>query len=334
MPRKEHSDSHIPKNVWERKEKKIFNEARNFLYRKKKIEIEVVVEEEKNQIELVENLTDNSSDINANNNRDDNNGNSKDGNNNDNNDDDDDSKNKNIRTNHVDNDNHNDTTADTTTNTKLIIKSDNKLIIKPENKSTIKLDIIKSDNPINNDTTGGINKDNLSEIDLKWGAMVTSLDPNRDVLLFPSDGAVCASVFKWSGDNNDNYSGNDSNDNSNGNDDIGDTAGHDSTSTTTITPPHTTTATPIPTPTSTHKPVHTPCSRSGQRWRLVVLEASWQHGKTMHRQLTAYRQLKGLPPLRSVIINNVTGQYWRFHEEGKYKCIRSFHIYMCILQRI
>ena len=120
MPRKEHSDSHIPKNVWERKEKKIFNEARNFLYRKKKIEIEVVVEE-KSQIEFFENLTNNSSDINASNsNKDDNNGNSKDGNNNDNNDDDDDSKNKNIRTNHVDNDNHNDTTADTTTNTKLI----------------------------------------------------------------------------------------------------------------------------------------------------------------------------------------------------------------------
>ena len=317
MPRKEHSDSHIPKNVWERKEKKIFNEARNFLYRKKKIEIEVVVKEI-SQIELVENLTENYSDINASNsNRDDNNGN--------NNDDDDDNKNKNIRTNHTDNDNHNDTTADTTVNTKLITKPDNKLIIK--------LDIIKSDNPINNDTTGGINKDNLSEIDLKWGAMVTSLDPNRDVLLFPSDGAVCASVFKWSGDNNDNYSGNDSNDNSNGNDDIGDTAGHDSTSTTTITPPHTTTATPIPTPTSTHKPAHTPCSSNGQRWRLVVLEASWQHGKTMHRQLTAYRQLKGLPPLRSVIINNVTGQYWRFHEEGKYKCIRLFHKFMCILQR-
>jgi hypothetical protein len=40
----------------------------------------------------------------------------------------------------------------------------------------------------------------------------------------------------------------------------------------------------------------------GLRWRLVVLEASWQHGKTMHRQMTAYRKLKDLPPLRSVVL--------------------------------
>jgi hypothetical protein len=33
-------------------------------------------------------------------------------------------------------------------------------------------------------------------------------------------------------------------------------------------------------------------------------------------QLSTYRELKGLPPLRSVIITGVTGEYWRFHEEG------------------
>ena len=27
--------------------------------------------------------------------------------------------------------------------------------------------------------------------------MVSSLDPNRDVILFPSDNAVCASKFGW-----------------------------------------------------------------------------------------------------------------------------------------
>ena len=52
------------------------------------------------------------------------------------------------------------------------------------------------------------------------------------------------------------------------------------------------------------------------RWRLVVLEASWHHGKTMAKQIVKYRSDAGLPPLRFVRLEDVVGGYWRFHEEG------------------
>jgi hypothetical protein len=55
---------------------------------------------------------------------------------------------------------------------------------------------------------------------------------------------------------------------------------------------------------------------SCSKWRLVVLEASWAYGKTMAHQIVDYRKAKGLPPLRSVILTNITGQYWRFQSEG------------------
>jgi DTW domain-containing protein YfiP len=52
--------------------------------------------------------------------------------------------------------------------------------------------------------------------------------------------------------------------------------------------------------------------------RLVVLEASWGYGKTMAQQILDHRKAKGLPPLKSIILTNVIGEYWRFQEEGKH----------------
>jgi DTW domain-containing protein YfiP len=52
------------------------------------------------------------------------------------------------------------------------------------------------------------------------------------------------------------------------------------------------------------------------RYRLVVLEATWNHAKWISKQITAHRKAKGLAPLRCVALKGVVGQYWRFHEEG------------------
>jgi hypothetical protein len=57
-------------------------------------------------------------------------------------------------------------------------------------------------------------------------------------------------------------------------------------------------------------------SSSSRRWRLVVLEANWANGKTIFNQLTAFRELRGLPPLPTVVLTDLKGEYWRFHEEG------------------
>lgn len=53
-----------------------------------------------------------------------------------------------------------------------------------------------------------------------------------------------------------------------------------------------------------------------QRWRLLVLEASWGYAKAMSQQIVNYRKQHNLPPLRSVSLHNVVGQYWRFQSEG------------------
>jgi DTW domain-containing protein YfiP len=54
-----------------------------------------------------------------------------------------------------------------------------------------------------------------------------------------------------------------------------------------------------------------------RRKRLVVLEATWQHGKVLARELRRLRGELGLPPLRFVTLKaDVVGQYWRFHNEG------------------
>jgi len=55
---------------------------------------------------------------------------------------------------------------------------------------------------------------------------------------------------------------------------------------------------------------------SDKKWRVVVLEASWQNGKTMARQIKEHRESLGLPPLIYISLSNIVGQYWRFHNEG------------------
>jgi hypothetical protein len=52
------------------------------------------------------------------------------------------------------------------------------------------------------------------------------------------------------------------------------------------------------------------------RYRLVVLEATWNHAKAMIRSIATYRSMHGLPPIRCVKLENVVGKYWRFHHEG------------------
>lgn len=54
------------------------------------------------------------------------------------------------------------------------------------------------------------------------------------------------------------------------------------------------------------------------RWRLIVLEASWHHGKTMAQQIVDYRADHNppLPPLKYVSLSSLHGQYWKFHELG------------------
>lgn len=55
---------------------------------------------------------------------------------------------------------------------------------------------------------------------------------------------------------------------------------------------------------------------TGRKWRLVILEGSWNYAKTMAWQIIAYRKERHLPPLPCVILKDLTGEYWRFHHEG------------------
>lgn len=51
--------------------------------------------------------------------------------------------------------------------------------------------------------------------------------------------------------------------------------------------------------------------------RLLVLEASWQHAKAMSQRIVDHRKAKGLPPIPSVILKDITGEYWRFQTVGQ-----------------
>lgn len=158
---------------------------------------------------------------------------------------------------------------------------------------------------INNDVSGGINMDSLEEIDRKWGPMAASLDPLRDVILFPSDHAEHAETFPWAsrsknhkhaifsaGDDSkggvidgsgDGLSNSDSQDRalpcassssssgrgtfvSDATDNLGVVGADES-------------ALDGDVDLSADK------GRESKKWRLVVLESSWQHGKTMLRQV-------------------------------------------------
>lgn len=52
------------------------------------------------------------------------------------------------------------------------------------------------------------------------------------------------------------------------------------------------------------------------RYRIVVVEASWNYGQTIARQIMDHRASKGLAPIRCVKLNDIVGRYWRFHEKG------------------
>ena len=375
LPRKDRVVQEEVKEVWPKHEKKEFNLQRNLIFRAKKVEVESVprlneegnedskdcIDENEKEIEcssgVISGLT---------------------------------------CTNHSDNQDINSSVVDT--NTTQITKA---TIKQPCNSIR------------NNDTSGGITAENIPEVDGTWGAMVSALDPFRDVILFPSEHAMCASMFKWEcSDRIIELEGNDSVKLVHGySEKLGDGQNN-----------------------SVEKGVSNSSGTGDNnihphRWRLVVLEASWQHGKTMYRQvrvessalltshaitkqpsalyaahtctcyllyslisyicqmsaidlvtemrsnppnrtlfffnfystraslpacpparscivyltlfsspspnplpfpsfpfpslpyfsapqLTTYRALKGLPPLRSVIITGVTGEYWKFHEEG------------------
>lgn len=103
--------------------------------------------------------------------------------------------------------------------------------------------------------------------------IIRSLDPSRDVLLFPSPDAILASKFLW------------------GEDDV--------------------TLAGIFTSTNGN-----PNTNVTRRRRLVVLEASWAHGKTMAAQIKSFREQFQLPPIPYVKLEDIVGQYWRFHCEG------------------
>ncbi len=108
----------------------------------------------------------------------------------------------------------------------------------------------------------------------KWQSVVESLDPERDIILFPYQNSIPAESFPWTDPPNylQNLEGASENNN------------------TTL-----------------------PLTR---KYRLVVLEASWGYGKTMAQQILDHRRAKNLPPIRSVILTNITGEYWRFQAEG------------------
>ena len=58
----------------------------------------------------------------------------------------------------------------------------------------------------------------------------------------------------------------------------------------------------------------------GNSWlgkRVVVLEASWNNSKAMFRQIQEGFVRRGQSPLKAIMLQNLTGTYWKFHHEGK-----------------
>eukprot|EP01036_Dinobryon_divergens_P026672 gene26673-35348_t len=117
-----------------------------------------------------------------------------------------------------------------------------------------------------------------------WNRLVGALHPDRDVLLFPDRDAVVASEFQW---------GNRS--------DIAQSLASLSLASSTA---------------EKQSEVQSGMPTTGRKWRLVILEGSWNYAKTMAWQIIAYRKERHLPPLPCVILKDLTGEYWRFHHEG------------------
>ena len=115
-----------------------------------------------------------------------------------------------------------------------------------------------------------------------WRRIVGGLNPDRDVLLFPSSEAVLATDFPW-----------------------GPPPASSSTS-----------SSCLPPEAKESKEDKEESRKDRGRRRLVVLEGSWNYAKTMASQILAYRREQQLAPLPCVVLREVTGQYWRFHHEG------------------
>jgi hypothetical protein len=161
----------------------------------------------------------------------------------------------------------------------------------------------------------------------QWKNLVETLDHTRDVLLFPCDDAIKAEEFPW---NECTYSGCERNEmshrNSGGINAHAPTACTDSGEEVADRAPDASSA-----PSGAERAQQRVCmgtwddrdgeiscngaTRSG-RWRLVVLEASWNYGKGMAMQLRQHRESVGLPPLQCVQLTDVTGQYWKFQTMG------------------
>jgi hypothetical protein len=232
LPRKDRVVQEEVKEVWPKHEKKEFNAQRNLIFRAKKVEVELLPGVDKNEKgDSKDCMDENEKEIECSNGV----------------------TNGMTVTSHLDNQDINSSVEHT--NTPQVTKATFK---QPCNSIR------------NNDTSGGITAENISEVDSTWGAMVSALDPFRDVILFPSEHAMCASMFKWEcSDRITEVEDNDSQKHldcyteklvdcqnnrvvkevTKDSSDTGDNNTH----------PH--------------------------RWRLVVLEASWQHGKTMYRQV-------------------------------------------------
>ena len=124
-----------------------------------------------------------------------------------------------------------------------------------------------------------------------WADIVTSLDPDRDVLLFPCDSAVDAKTFDW------NYSQ--------------PQPASSFASSSTATNNNTCSSTSCSSVASNNSNV----SKVRKR-RLVVVEATWQHGKVVANRINKYRKAHSLPPIPCVKLSNITGSYWRFQDQG------------------
>ena len=109
--------------------------------------------------------------------------------------------------------------------------------------------------------------------------LVASFDPSRDVILYPSSDAIDANEFPWQSKFNE-YQEN------------------------------------LVSENRLNDIINSDMKLSNHRWRLIILEASWQHGKTMAQQIIDYRIDQSLPPLKYISLSSLHGQYWKFHELG------------------
>lgn len=142
-----------------------------------------------------------------------------------------------------------------------------------------------------------------------WDRIVAGLDPTRDVLLFPCEAAVDAEDFKWG------QIEKDAHDDHDGDQDViqleikGQTR-HAKAFTSNSTGSEANGSSKSP---SLGKPE---TSQYPNKWRLVVLEGSWNYATTMANQIIEYRSVNNLKPLPCVMLHGLTGEYWRFHHKG------------------